>query len=421
MLGAQVALVLAVSVILGVVLRQGLRSWYLTHEQAQMHELLGALARALPDPVPTHWCAESAAGATFRLTVISSAQGRPLCDSAYGSSHGAPSLLGRPEVEEALKAGGFGSTARFSRTLGEDSLYAARALPRRGVVLRVGRRLTDLERLMKFLDHVVLVLVAALGAGVGLALWVTGRRMLFPLAEEAVVRTTAGLRADFVANVSHELRTPLTAIKGFADTMAADLAAGRKPEARFVGIIGSNAARLLSLINDLLDLSALDEGRLRIEPGPVGAKEATEAVLAQLGPALAERGQRAQIVIEGTAGDLWADGARLHQVLVNLIDNARKYSVEGGTITVRWKPMMEGGRAFVELSVEDEGPGIDAEHQARLFERFYRAEGSRSRQQGGSGLGLSIVKHILESHGGAVGVDSAPGKSTRFWCRFPEP
>jgi two-component system phosphate regulon sensor histidine kinase PhoR len=223
------------------------------------------------------------------------------------------------------------------------------------------------------------------------------------------------MRRDFVANVSHELRTPVASIRSAAETLHA--AAGRDPEAaaRFGEIIERNAERLHRLIEDLLDLSRIEsrEFQPRLEPLDL------EAVADQLLTLFRERAEakRLRIVRELPAGlpPARADRRALEQVLSNLVDNAVKYCPEGAAITLR--AAAAEGKLRVELA--DTGPGIEAQHLPRLFERFYRVDTGRSRELGGTGLGLSIVKHLVEAMGGAVGVDSTPGRGCTFWFTLP--
>ncbi|MCM2278945.1 MAG: ATP-binding protein [Oligoflexia bacterium] len=220
-------------------------------------------------------------------------------------------------------------------------------------------------------------------------------------------------RIEFVANASHELRTPLTAIKGYADTLAEDQEAGRPADRGFVDAIRRNADRLMSLVADLLDLSLLESGPL-LQKSELDTREESLKVIQQLQAELDRKGQRVAVAAE--APSVFGDPRRLEQVLVNLLDNARKYSPEGSTIRVAWEP---GPGASVQLKVSDSGPGIPPEHQARVFERFYRVDDARSRKLGGTGLGLAIVKHILLAHEGSVWVESVTGGGTTFVCEFP--
>jgi len=221
------------------------------------------------------------------------------------------------------------------------------------------------------------------------------------------------IRIDFVANVSHELRTPLTAIKGYADTLVQDIQEGKPAQSEFLGIIIRNTDRLMALINDLLDLSSLESTDV-LHKAVVNTKELTYRVIKQMeGPLKAKNHP---VIVEASTESVIADPRRLEQVLVNLLDNANKYTPAGGKLFVSWEQADENS---VVLKVHDTGPGINPSHHSRLFERFYRVDKSRSREMGGTGLGLAIVKHIMQRHGGSVWVESSSGKGSTFFCRFP--
>lgn len=222
------------------------------------------------------------------------------------------------------------------------------------------------------------------------------------------------MRIDFVANVSHELRTPLTAIKGYTDTLISDIQTGRGIETSFLDIISRNVDRLMLLIRDLLDLSTMDSGIDHVAKERVEIEELTARMISQMQGTLGAKNQKVDVKIG--ASFVHADLKRIEQVIINLLDNASKYSPEGGAIHVVWE---EDDSHDVLFRIEDTGPGISEEHHDRLFERFYRVDKGRSRDTGGTGLGLAIVKHIMQRHGGAVWVQSDPGKGARFTCQFP--
>jgi two-component system phosphate regulon sensor histidine kinase PhoR len=223
------------------------------------------------------------------------------------------------------------------------------------------------------------------------------------------------VRRDFVANASHELRTPLTAIRGFAETLRDGAVENPELARRFVTRIFEHAVRLGRLVDDLLELSRAESPEATfalesVELGPAVAK-----VLRGLESAAAEK--RIALGMEGLAGPplrVRADVRGLDHVLVNLVDNAVKYTPEGGQVTVRAR---EDG-AHVEIEVTDTGGGIAPQHLPRLFERFYRVDAGRSREVGGTGLGLAIVKHFVQRMGGEVTVDSKLGRGTTFRVRL---
>jgi two-component system phosphate regulon sensor histidine kinase PhoR len=229
------------------------------------------------------------------------------------------------------------------------------------------------------------------------------------------LRELESVRQEFVANVSHELRTPLSLIKSAVETLL-DGGKNHAPTlARFLEIIERHTNRLSLLIDDLLLLSTLDSGRLRLQLQAVSIRSAIQEVAEDF--TARARARNISISVE-VAPDLiaQADPDRLREVLSNLLDNAIKYGrAEGGT-AMRARARPEGG---VEISVSDDGPGIPAEAQARIFERFFRVDKARSREQGGTGLGLSIVKHVVQAHGGEVWVTSNPGAGSTFTFTLP--
>jgi two-component system phosphate regulon sensor histidine kinase PhoR len=220
------------------------------------------------------------------------------------------------------------------------------------------------------------------------------------------------IRIDFVANVSHELRTPLTAIKGYADTLIQDLREGKPISPEFLEIINRNTDRLMSLINDLLDLSSLESTDV-LHKTNLSTVDITQRVIQHMHPVFEAKKQ--ELSTEFNSPAVVADPKRLEQVMINLLDNANKYTAYGSRISIYWETE---GKDTV-LKVRDSGPGIPPEHHLRLFERFYRLDKARSREQGGTGLGLAIVKHIMQRHDGSVWVESSPGRGATFICRFP--
>ncbi|HET9310831.1 MAG TPA: HAMP domain-containing sensor histidine kinase [Actinomycetota bacterium] len=215
----------------------------------------------------------------------------------------------------------------------------------------------------------------------------------------------------FVADASHELRTPLTSIRGYAELFRRGAEARPEDLARSMAAIETEAARMGVLVDDLLLLARLDQGRpLELESVDLGAiaGEAVDAARA------IDPGRAVSLQVDD--GDVWIDGdaGKLRQVLDNLLDNARVHTPEGTPAHVR--VFREGDDAIV--SVSDEGPGLSPEARARVFERFYRDDGARSRETGGAGLGLAIVAAIAQAHGGEVSA-GAPATGAAFELRFP--
>ncbi|MBS1971088.1 MAG: PAS domain-containing protein [Bdellovibrionales bacterium] len=224
------------------------------------------------------------------------------------------------------------------------------------------------------------------------------------------------VRIEFVGNASHELRTPLTSIKGYVDTLKADVNKGNFDHAaKFVDIISRNVERLADLVNDLLSISTL-ESNPEIKFEPVNPLQVSEHIVSEFAPMMRDKNQVVMVVGAQDVTSFNADVRKVEQVLRNLVSNAVKYIGAGKTVQIRWEKASDGA---VILRVLDNGPGIPAEHHDRLFERFYRIDKGRSRDAGGTGLGLAIVKHIMQSHGGSVQVKSEMGKGSEFICTFP--
>jgi signal transduction histidine kinase len=243
-----------------------------------------------------------------------------------------------------------------------------------------------------------------------------GGGALLVLRDLTDVRRLEAVRRDFVANVSHELKTPLTSIAGYAETLAAG-GVDEESTARFIATIRSNARRMQTLVDDLLDLSRIESGGWAPRPVSIDvAALAAEAWQVNHDRA-AERGIRFATRIDPDAATLVADADAARQVLDNLLDNALRYVGPDGVVTVTAR-RRDGG---TELAVTDTGSGIPPEHLSRVFERFYRVDPSRSRDAGGTGLGLAIVRHIVESHGGRVAAESVPREGTTIRCWFPVP
>jgi two-component system phosphate regulon sensor histidine kinase PhoR len=223
-------------------------------------------------------------------------------------------------------------------------------------------------------------------------------------------------RQDFVANVSHELRTPLTTIKGYVETLLEG--AWREGVAlQFLQVIQRHTDRLTKIVEDLLTLSRIESKGFQLKTEQVPVAELIEDALGFVSPGAEKK--RISILRGEIASPLFVPGDRdyLEQVFVNLLDNAIKYTQEGGTIEVS---AIEKEDRLVLFSVRDNGIGIPKEDLARIFERFYRVDKGRSQEIGGTGLGLSIVKHIVQTHGGRVWAESQPGKGSTFYFILPK-
>jgi two-component system phosphate regulon sensor histidine kinase PhoR len=224
------------------------------------------------------------------------------------------------------------------------------------------------------------------------------------------------MRTDFVANVTHEIRTPLTSIIGFIETLQQGALDDRPQALAFLKTIHQNAQRLNRLVDDLLTLSAIELGETQLQMEKVDVGRAVEQAVAVMTPQASEKAIRIAKEIPAGLPIIRADRDRLMQILLNILDNAIKFTPEGGKIDISADPG-EGGRLTVRIA--DNGVGIPRGEIPRLGERFYRADKMRSRELGGTGLGLSIVKHLLQAHGGSLSIDSAPGLGTTVSLAFP--
>jgi len=223
------------------------------------------------------------------------------------------------------------------------------------------------------------------------------------------------LRRDFVANASHELRTPLTSVRGFVEALEDGALEEPSTARRFLAKIRTHADRMAAMVSNLLELSRLESGERPPRYETLRPADAVEEVVASLG----EQARARQIVLSTDAADappVVSDGDRLRHILENLLENAVKYTPQGGHVGVSARAAEDGSVVF---EVADDGPGIPPEHLPRIFERFYRVDKARSREMGGTGLGLSIVKHLAEGMGATVSVASEPGRGTRFSVRIP--
>jgi two-component system, OmpR family, phosphate regulon sensor histidine kinase PhoR len=229
------------------------------------------------------------------------------------------------------------------------------------------------------------------------------------------LRRLETVRTEFVANVSHELRTPLTAIHGYLETLLGGALDEPEHARRFLEIVFRHTERLGRLLDDLRDLSDIELGRVHLQLGPVAVEDVVESVLAIMRPRAQTRGVTLTSALPSDLPDVSADHDRLEQVLINLVDNAVKYTDAGGRVTVSARR----ADALVEIAVADTGVGIPPADLPRITERFYRVDRARSRELGGTGLGLAIVKHLVIAHGGELTIGSEPGRGTTVRVSLP--
>lgn len=342
----------------------------------------------------------------------------------------------RPEIIEAREKGE-GEAIRYSATSGTHTFYYAERL-QNGNVLRIGRDSVSVNRIM--VNTLVIVLVIALCilfVCMGISHYLT-KKLVEPIEKLATnimlvdennvyeeirpfvntikeqhvnIINNAQLRQEFTANVSHELKTPLTAISGYAELIGNGMT-GKEDTIRFSNEIHSNANRLLSLINDIIKLSELDEADHQMEMERIDLYKLAENCV-QMMQVTAEK-QGIRLTLQGESAMAMANKGLMDEVFYNLCSNAIRYNKPGGSVTVTVGTKDE--RPF--LSVADTGIGIPKECQERVFERFYRVDKSRSKSTGGTGLGLAIVKHIVAQHNAALHLDSELGEGTTIEIVF---
>lgn len=225
------------------------------------------------------------------------------------------------------------------------------------------------------------------------------------------------VRQEFLSNVSHELRTPLTAILAFVETLEAGAIDDQEAARRFLPIIRKNASRMQDLIDDILELSAIEAGNVQVR----AERLALYPIVNDVVSSLTSKAVAAEVrVTNDVAHDskIYADPRRLDQMLTNLVDNAIKFNRKGGKVSIKYE--QSGGEDRRDrIIVEDTGEGIPGQHLERLFERFYRVDRARSREKGGTGLGLAIVKHLALVHDGEINVSSEVGKGSSFTIELP--
>ncbi|HLG28582.1 MAG TPA: ATP-binding protein [Candidatus Brocadiales bacterium] len=230
------------------------------------------------------------------------------------------------------------------------------------------------------------------------------------------IRRLENMRIDFVANVSHELKTPITSIKGFVETLKERALNEPENARKFLDIIENHTNRLNNLINDLLNLSRIESKDIPLKITEINPLPVINKVAGGLTHRFQEKRQVLSIEFPDNFPQIMADESLLEQAITNLLDNAIKYTEDGGKITVSGTTE----KNWIRLEVADTGIGIPLKDLPRIFERFYRVDKARSREMGGTGLGLAIVKHIMAAHGGSVTVESKLGAGSKFTLLFPK-
>lgn len=358
-----------------------------------------------------------------RLTFIDM-EGNVLADSMEGPDYTEmENHLDREEVTEAILSGE-GSDSRKSETLGVDFLYVADTLVYQDEKVLITRVALEIDKLRMINDFIVKTSLMSSIVGIVIAAviaFVYTTKLMKPISSmEKQLKATMEenkkadqIRKDFVANVTHELKTPLTSISGFVETLQDGAAEDPEVRSKFLDIIAIEAARLKRLIEDILIISDIENKREVNTDSDINVRESIEEILASMKPIIEEKKIK---MITYYAYEIYIGGNpdRFKQLMVNLIENAVKYSYDGGTVTITAK--RKEGKVYI--SVNDEGIGISQENLSRIFERFYRVDKSRSQKVGGTGLGLAIVKHIAALFEAEIKVESEPGKGSTFTVIF---
>lgn len=344
----------------------------------------------------------------------------------------------------AAKEKGAAKVSRYSSTMTDKTLYFAKSL-QNGDVLRISCDQHSVAVLVLGMSQTLLIMLvlAVIISGIA-AVW-TSRRITNPLnqinlekpescavyeelkpftkriAEENYEKTQREeLRKQFTANVSHELKTPLTSISGFAEILK-NGGTDEKTSKDFAGTIYEESQRMISLVNDIIKLSKLDEKSISLEKEPIELLGLSKEIAKIL--SASAKAKNIKLDVHGDSGKIMGVQPVIYEMIYNLIDNAIKYNVQNGTVEVTVKEENPGkGHTFgnkTAISVRDTGIGIPKNEQDRVFERFYRIDKSRSKELGGTGLGLSIVKHAAKFHDAAINLSSKEGEGSTFTITFP--
>ncbi len=394
----------------------------------------------------------------IRITIIGK-NGEVLGDSEKNPQH-MELHNNRPEVIDALRYG-LGESSRYSSTLKYDMKYLATTVRDNGGVLgviRLALPLTEVGAQIRVIYRAVLIggifaafLMLIIGYFISRSITtpisemrdIAGRiakgdfsrklkvkskdelgqlaHSMNSMADELQMKIShlermEQMKTDFVANVSHELKTPLTSIKGFIETLEHGAVDDKETAKRFMGIIRKHADSLSNIVDDLLSLSEIEPGKNELIKVPCDLKGILDEVILGFSHRLKGKNQQLTLEVKGRNFQLKADKIKLEQIFVNLIDNASKYTPEGGEIKIT----MDEQNDVLQVIVQDNGIGIPKEDLDNVFERFYRVDKARSRELGGTGLGLSIVKHIVALHKGTIDLKSEINKGTAITISFPK-
>lgn len=372
----------------------------------------------------------------LRITLID-AEGQVLVDSSASPEH-MENHNNRPEIREAREQGE-GISVRKSDTMDQNTFYYAMLLKDENV-LRLAKEASSIWKVLAEAVPSIVILVLLISFLCYLVANYLTKKLVQPISAMAghmdtldpcqvmpelrpfistiqqqhqdIVKS-ALVRQEFTANVSHELKTPLTSISGYAELIASGLAQNKEDVQRFAEEIKKSSNRLLVLINDIIQLSALDSQEQAVSFEQVDLLEIVKNCTESL--QVSANKHKVTLICRGVHCSVMGNKEQLEEVVNNLCDNAIRYNREGGLVEITVTQTKDGAR----LTVKDTGIGIPAEHQDRIFERFYRVDKSRSKSTGGTGLGLAIVKHIVMQHNAEISLESEEGKGTCIQVNFP--
>jgi two-component system, OmpR family, phosphate regulon sensor histidine kinase PhoR len=368
--------------------------------------------------------------------------------------------LSRPEIQGAMQ-NGTGTDTRHSATLNIDMLYYAKKITypfpednpfHDAFIFRVGIPLTQINVAMDEIQtNVIIASIIVLIIVVSLS-FILSRKLAAPLQEMDLIaaeirrgnldmrmpiysndeigklgetlnsmieklnedivklKKLERVRTEFLGNVSHELRTPIFAVQGMLETLEQGAIDDKEVSKEFIERALANTKRLNSLLSDLIEISRIETGDMKMSFRYFALDEFLHSIISDMTPAAEQKKITLHYERQERKIDVYGDRERLKQVMINLIDNALKYTPSGGSVAITY----QADDSTAIISVKDTGVGISSEHLPRIFERFYRVDRERSRDAGGTGLGLAIVKHIVEAHGSKVEVQSDAGKGSTF-------
>lgn len=389
---AFVGFIVATSLIMGT-----MYSYFSDAQRRQLHTETEMAALAVTSQGKGYL--EQLSKGNYRITWIAP-DGDILYDSE-NNSQGMENHLKRPEVQIAIIRG-YGESQRYSDTMLTRMLYSAQKLPD-GSILRLSMAQ---DTILKVIWHMGIPIGAILLAVIAISAVIAYKET-----KKANQEETEAMRREFTANVSHELKTPLHSVSGFAELMKSGMVMSQDME-YFAEKIYNEAQRMIGLVDDIIVLSRLDEGKENTTRSKVNLYRVAGQVMEQLRPLAEEKGVTMELIGQHVVMD--AIPQLLHSMVHNICENAIKYNIRDGSVVIE----VAESSGHPQISVRDTGIGIPEKDVGRIFERFYRVDKSHSKEVGGTGLGLSIVKHAAKLHNAKLAVDSVVGVGTVVTVKF---